>query len=175
MSASNAQIAQILAEIGEYLAMQNVPFKPRAYAKAAENVAGWSEELAAIYQSGGIGALRDIPGVGAAIAEKIEEILKTGRLKYYQDLKKKTPVDLAALSNIEGLGPKSIRKFYQKLGVKNLADLELAAKQGKIRQLPGFGQKSEEKILKGIGFAQESGGRFILGQILPEEIGRAHV
>lgn len=157
-----------MGEIGEYLEMQNIPFKPRAYVKAAQVISGLEEEIGEIYGKGGLGALEEIPGVGVSIAEKIEELLKTGRCRYYEDLKKKTPVDLSELSAIEGLGPKSVKKLYQKLGVKNLADLEKAAGAGKIARLEGFGKKSEDNILKGIEFVKKSGGRFILGFAMPE-------
>ncbi|MGC9598942.1 MAG: DNA polymerase/3'-5' exonuclease PolX [Minisyncoccia bacterium] len=165
---SNQSVAELLREIGEYLEMQNIPFKPRAYQKAALAIEGLEEEAADIYQRGGIKALKEIPGVGVSIAEKIEEFVRTGKVRYYEDLKKKTPVNLESLSRVEGLGPKSIKKLYQKLGVSDLAGLEKAAKAGKIAKLTGFGEKSEEKILKGIGFAKSSGSRFLLGYMMPQ-------
>ncbi len=167
MPLSNTEIARILTEIGEYLEMQNVPFKPRAYEKAALAIGEMEDEAGEIYKKGGLKALEEIPGVGASIAEKIEELVKTGRSKYYEELKKKAPVDLSELTRIEGLGPKSIKKLYQRLGVKNVKDLEKAAASGKIRKLQGFGEKSEQKILTGIEFLKKSGGRFLLGNALP--------
>jgi DNA polymerase (family X) len=164
---SNAAIAEILREIGAYLDMQKVPFKPRAYEKAAQVIDGLEEEVAETYKIGGVKALLGIPGVGASIAGAIEELIKTGKIKQYEDLKKSTPVRLDQLAKVEGLGPKSIQRLYQELGIKNLADLEKAAKAGKIAKLEGFGKKSEEKILKNIGFAEQSGQRFILGYMLP--------
>jgi DNA polymerase (family 10) len=165
---SNANIAEVLYEIGEYLEMQDIPFKPRAYEKAAQAIEGLEETASEIYKKGGIKALEEIPGVGVSIAEKIEELLKTGHSKYYEGLKKKTPVNLEEFKAIEGLGPKSIKKLYRELGVKNLETLEKAARAGKIAKLAGFGKKSEEKILKGIEFVKKSGGRFVLGFIMPE-------
>lgn len=164
---SNQAVAEILREIGEYLEMQNIPFKPRAYEKAAMIVDGLEDEVSDIYEKGGVKALKEIPGVGESIAEKIEEFIKTGKVQYFEGLKKKTPVDLSELSRVEGLGPKSIKKLYQTLGVSNLSELEKAAKDGKIAKLTGFGKKSEDKILKGIGFAKKSGERFILGFMMP--------
>lgn len=171
---SNHVIAEILHGISEYLAMQDIPFKPRAYEKAALVVESLEEQISTIYADGGIKALEEIPGIGKSIAEKIEELLTTGRVKYYEELKKKTPVNLSELSRIEGLGPKSVKKLYQSLGVKTIADLEKAAKTDKIAKLEGFGEKSQEKILKSIGFARQhatggagGGKRFILGHILP--------
>src|SRR3989344_71390 len=163
----NDEVARILFEDSEYLAMQNVAFKPRAYEKAAEAVADLEEDLNELYKKEGLKALKQIPGVGVSIAEKIEELLKTGKLKYYDELKKKTPVNLSQFVGIEGLGPKKIKKLYQELGVRTITDLEKAAKAGKIRDLPTFGIKSEENILKGIEFQKKHAGRFLLGYIFP--------
>lgn len=165
---SNQEIADVLRWIAEYLEMESVLFKPRAYEKAAGAVESLSEDVSEIYEKGGLKAVEDIPGVGVSIAEKIEELIKTGKLKYFEDLKKKIPVDLKTLSSIEGLGPKHIKTLYKKLNIKNIADLEVAAKAGKIRDLEGFGKKSEENILKGIEFKKQSGNRFILGFVMPE-------
>ena len=152
--------------------MQGVPFKPRAYEKVAEVIDNLEEDIALIYEKGGVKALGEIPGVGISISLAIEEFLKNGRIKYHEELKKKTPVDLATLTQVEGLGPKNIKRLYEKLKVKSLDDLEAAAKAHKIRDLEGFGEKSEEKIIKGIEFLRKSGGRFVIGSIMPivEEI-----
>ncbi len=164
----NREVAKILAEIGEYLGMQEVAFKPRAYERVAQTIDGLEESVSEIYEKGGIKALQEIPGVGVSIAESIEEFLTTGKIKYHEALKKKTPVDLSTLMRVEGLGPRNIKRLYEKLKVKNLDDLERVAKLGKIRNLEGFGEKSEEKIFKGIGFLRRLGGRFVLGLIMPQ-------
>jgi DNA polymerase (family 10) len=164
----NSEIAKILYEIAEYLEMQDIPFKPRAYEKAAGNIESLEESVEQIYKKGGLKAVEDIPGVGASIGEKIEEALRTGHVKFYEQLKKKTPVDLGSLSGVEGLGPKKIKVLYKKLGVKNLKDLEKAAKGEKIRNLAGFGEKSEKNILEGIEFLKKGTGRFLLGHIEPQ-------
>ena len=109
-----------------------------------------------------------IPGVGKGIAFHIATILKGRSFPEYAKLKKKIPVDISALSSIEGVGPKMIKTLYEKLKIRNVADLEKAAKAGKIRKIPYFGEKSEEKILKGIEFFKKSGGRRVLGHVLPE-------
>lgn len=157
----------MLREIGEYLDMQGVPFKPRAYEKVAEVVEALDGEISDVYREGGLKAVEDIPGVGLSIAEKIEELLKTGKSKYYEELKKKTPVNLAELSGIQGLGPRKIGALYKELGVTNLAELEAVALAGKIKQLKGFGEKSEQNILQGIAFLKSFGGRKPLGVVLP--------
>jgi DNA polymerase (family 10) len=164
---SNKEIAKILYEISQILEMQNVPFKPRAYEKAAMGVEASDLEAADIYKSGGIKALEQIPGIGTSIAEKIEELLKTNRLKYYADLKKKFPINISELSAIEGLGAKTIATLYKKLGVKNLKTLGEAARKGKISRLPHFGEQSEKKILQGIEFVKTTGSRMLLSEALP--------
>ncbi len=165
---TNQEIARVLRDIGEYLAMGDVPFKPRAYEKVAEEIGSLEDEVSDLYARGGSKALKDIPGVGKSIAEHIEELLKTGKLKYYEQLKREVPVDLSTLTNVEGLGPKKIKVLYEKLKIRNLADLERAAGLGKIATLKGFGKKSEENILKGIKFVKRSSGRFLLGAVMPE-------
>lgn len=164
----NQDLARIFREMGEYLDMQGVQFKPRAYEKAAETIAALGEEVDDVYKKGGLKALLEIPGVGRGLAEKMEEFIKTRRIKEYEALKKKTPVKLDELTAVEGLGPKSIKKLYQRLGVRDLKGLEKAAQSGKIGKLEGFGKKSEENILKGIGFLKTSGGRRLLGYAEPE-------
>jgi DNA polymerase (family 10) len=164
---TNAEIARVMREISVFLDMEGVPFKPRAYEKVAYAVEAVDEPIADIYQRGGIKAVEKIPGVGKSIAEKIVTLIETGRLPYHQELRRKTPVDVAGLTAIEGLGPKNIKVLYEELGVRSVADLEEAALAGKIRDLPHFGEKSEQKILKGIGFVKKSTGRFSLGAVLP--------
>ncbi|MBI4529099.1 MAG: DNA polymerase/3'-5' exonuclease PolX [Deltaproteobacteria bacterium] len=163
----NTELAQIFREIGLYLDMQGVEFKPRAYEKVALALEALEEPVSEIYNRGGLKALCEIPGVGKAIAEKIEEIIKTGKLTYHEELRTGMPVDLRGLTAIEGVGPKIIKILYEKLGIKEVADLERAAREGKIRGLPHLGEKMEQKILKGIEFVKQGGGRFLLGSILP--------
>ena len=163
IESTNRSIAEVLGQIGDYLEMQKVQFKPRAFQKVSQTIDALEEEVTEVYKRGGIKGLMEIPGIGMGIAQYIEEMLKTGHSKYYEELAHDTPVRLDQLARIEGLGPKSIQKLYQELGIKNLKDLEKAAKAGKIAKVEGFGEKSEEKILKGISFAEDSGKRFVLG------------
>ena len=164
----NREISKILYEIGEYLKIKGVAFKPRAYEEAGYSIENLEEEVSNIYKKWGLKAVEDIPGVGVSIALKIEELLKTGRLKYYEKLKKSFPVKIGELSAIEGIGPKMIFKLYKKLNIRSISDLERAAKTNKIAKITGFGKKTEEKILKGIEFLRKSGGRFLLGVVLPQ-------
>lgn len=166
-SMRNSEIAQIFREIALYLEMQEERFKPRAYEKVAYALEALEEPVAELYRRGGVKELRTIPGVGEAIAEKIEEIIKTGKLRYYEELREEMPVDIRSLTAIEGVGPKIVKVLYEELGVKELGDLERAARAGKIRGLPHFGEKMEQKILKGIEFLKQGSGRFPLGSVLP--------
>ncbi|OGY68078.1 MAG: DNA polymerase III [Candidatus Harrisonbacteria bacterium RIFCSPLOWO2_02_FULL_45_10c] len=163
----NTEIARIMFDIAAYLAMEDDLFRSRAYEKAAESIADLGAGLSEVYAAGSTKALEAIPGVGPSIAEKIEELLKTGRLKYYEQLKHKLPVNLQELRSVEGLGPKTINTLYKELKIKNLKDLERAALSGKIRKLPGFGEKTEERILKSIAFVKKSGGRTITAYAMP--------
>ena len=163
----NQELSTIFTEMAELLAMKEVPFKPRAFEKAALAIGELSESVADIYKKGGIFSLEEIPGVGRGIAERIEEYIKTGHIKDYEALKKKMPVRLEELTRIEGIGPKIIKVLYEKLGIRTARQLEQAARAGKIARLPRFGKKSEEKILKSIAFFKQAGGRMPIGEALP--------
>ena len=164
----NKEIANIFYEIADFLEIEGIVFKPYAYQKAALILENLEKDVFDIYKIGGKDALKKIPGIGTSMADKIEEYLITGKIKYYQDLKKKMPVKIQELTAVEGLGPRKIKILYQKLKIKNIKDLEKAAKSGKIAPLFGFGKKTEKNILEGIKFLKRSKGRFLLGNILPE-------
>jgi len=165
---TNQELAKIFYEIASYLEMEDVPFKPQAYERAAMGLEALSEDVEKIYKEGGEPTIEKIPGVGKSLAEKIIEYLKTGKIKYYEDFKKKMPVAMEELTAVEGIGPKMVRDLWKYLKIKNLKDLEKAARAGKIRKLPNFGEKSEQNILEGIEFLKRGQGRFLLGEILPE-------
>jgi len=164
----NQELAKIFYEMADYLRMDNVAFKPFAYQRAADSLDSSEEDVEKVYKEGGLAALEKIPGVGKSIAEKIEEYLKTGKIKTYDELKKRTPIDLEEIIAVEGMGPKRTKILYQKLGIKNLKELEKAAKKHKISSLFGFKEKTEKNILEGIAFLKKSKGRFLLGEILLE-------
>lgn len=164
----NQELAKILYEIGDFLESEDVPFKPYAYQKAAITIDTLEEDVADIYERGGLKELENIPGVGESIAQKMEEFIKTGKIKYYNELKRKLPVKLDEITAVEGMGPKRARLLFQKLGVADLKDLERAAKKNKIAELEGFGEKTQANILQGIEFLKRSKGRFLLNEILPK-------
>jgi DNA polymerase (family 10) len=165
----NQLVAQILNEIADMLDMQGVEFKPRAYRRAARTIDSLGQPIEQIYAEG---KLEDLPGVGEAIAKKIGEIIETGSLKYRDELKAKTPVDLEGILAVEGIGPKTAGLLFKRLGIKSLDDLERAAKEHKIREIKRLGPKTEENILSSIELAKTRKVRTLLGDALPvaEEI-----
>lgn len=164
----NHNLAKILREISVLLEMKGVEFKPQAYEKVAHSVEILEEDVREIYKKGGTKALEEISGVGKGIAEKIEEYLKTHHIQEYDQLKKEIPVKIDELSAVEGIGSKTILRLYRELGIKTRAQLEKAAQAGKLRDIEGFGQKTEENILRSIGFLKKEHGRFILGFVMPQ-------
>jgi DNA polymerase (family 10) len=159
----NYEVARILHEIAIYEEMKGEKFKPRAYEKASIYIESLSDDLGDIFKKGGIKALMELPGVGKSIAEKLVEIIKSGKLVYHEELKRQLPVDVTTLSAIEGIGPKTVKVLYEKLGITNIEELEKAVRKKQLRTIPDFGEKSEQKILNGIEFFKKShGGRFNL-------------
>jgi len=165
---TNHEISKILLEMSILLEMDGVQFKPRAYEKAALEIESLDTEAKEIYEKGGIDALMNIPGVGKGIAEHLRDLFEKGHFKEYEDLRKKMPVSISELTAVEGVGPKMVKTLWEKLKIRNLEDLEKAAKAGKIKVLEHFGEKSEQKILKGIEFLKKSGGRRVLGHVFSE-------
>jgi DNA polymerase (family 10) len=163
----NQELAKIFFEMADYLEIEGVSFKPYAYRRVALFLDNSKEDVGEIYRNGGIKALKEISGVGEGIAKAIEEYLKNGKIKHFEALKKKLPLKVDELLKVESLGPKKIKVLYQKLGIKNLKDLEKAAKTHKIIPLFGFGEKTEKNILQGLEFLKQSKGRFLLGEIMP--------
>lgn len=163
----NQEIAKIFRWIAFILEAYNVPFKPRAHERAAESLESLGQDVKDIYETSGVKGLKEIPAIGQALAEHIEEYIKTKNVKEYDELRKKFPVDVEELSSIEGLGPKKVRELYEKLKIKNLADLEKAVSLGKVASLARFGKKSEDNIKRGIEFTKKSSGRLPLGHVLP--------
>lgn len=149
-----------------FLEMADVAFKPRAYEKAAHVIEALEKPLRELYAVGGAKALDEIPSVGTGIAKRIVELLETGRCRELEQMRERTPVDVVALANVEGLGPKHIRELYDALHVRTLKELESAAREGRIRTQPHFGEKSEQKLLKGLAFLRESEGRRPIGSVL---------
>lgn len=167
MNLINEQIAKIFDEMAVFFDMEGIAFKPRAYEKAAENIRNFSEGIDSVYSEKGRKGLNAISGVGTGLAEKIEEFLKTKRIAEYEVYQKKYPIRISELRAVEGIGPKVILALYKNLGVRTVADLLQAVKRHKLRGMPGFGEKKEEHIAQSLVFFEQSGGRRILGHVLP--------
>ncbi len=162
----NQDLANIFYEIAFLLEMDGVPFKPAAYEKAAIVLETLEEDIEKIYQDKGIKGFEAMPGIGRGIAQRMEEYIKTGKISFYQYLKKKMPIDIGVLDSIEGMGPRKIKVLYDKLGIKNVKDLEKAAKNHEIAKLFGFGHKTEGNILQGIEFLKRNKGRFLFSDAI---------
>ena len=135
-----------------------------AYRKASENLMTLGREASEYWKEG---KLREIPGVGKAIAEKIDELLNTGKLEFLEKLKLEVPASLADWLQVPGLGPKKIALIWKTLNITALSELETAAKNGQLRDLPGMGTKSENAILEGIASLARRSGRIPLGRAYP--------
>lgn len=163
----NAELANLLFEFADVLEMKGVDWKPKAYRRAAHSVESLSEPIESIYKKGGEKALKDLPGVGEHIAKKIGEFLKTGRIKEYESEKKGLPKNIESLLHVRGLGPKKVMLLYKKKGIGSVDELLKAAKGGKLRDLAGFGEKSEKEILRNLEILREGQERHLLGSTLP--------
>jgi len=142
------QVAEILVEIGTLLELKGEnPFKTRAYANGARTLEGLNESLTKLVAEKRLG---EIKGIGAALEQKITELVETGKLKYYDELKASIPPGLIEMLEISGLGPKKIQALNKKLGVDSIEKLEAACKTGKVAELDGFGEKTQANILEGI-------------------------
>ncbi len=166
----NAELAKAMRDIGFLTEVEdgdNAQFKARAYYRAADTIASLLENVADIYGRQGVAGLLEIPSIGKAIAAKIEEFIKTGRMRHLEELKEKIPINVDEFYGIEGIGPKTVKMLYDKLQIKSLAELETAASQGRLRNVPGFTERKEQDILKRIEFFKRGKGRRIIGEIYP--------
>ncbi|MFZ5808123.1 MAG: DNA polymerase/3'-5' exonuclease PolX [Chloroflexota bacterium] len=162
---SNQKLADTFNLIADLLEIKGeVIYKILAYRKAAESLAELNNDAFEIWQQG---KLTEIPGVGKAIAEKIEELFTTGQLGFLEKLTAEVPVSLAEMLQVPDLGPKKIGLFWKELGITNLNELEAAARAGKLRTLPGMGEKSEARILSGIEAYKRRSARLPIGQAYP--------
>lgn len=163
----NSEIAKNLWLISIYENMQNSDFKARAYEKASRIIESLPEELAHIYDRGGMEEILKIPGIGKGIGKKIEDFLTVGKTKHLERLKKNIPVEVEEILKLEGIGPKTIKVLWEKLKVKSISDLKKAAQNHQIQKISGFGPKKEKEILQSIEFYQKHKDRFLLGEMLP--------
>ncbi len=144
----NRDIADIFATIADMLAIRGDQIhRVLAYRRAAESITELGRDINQVYEEG---TLTEIPGIGKTLADKIEEMLTTGKLAFYDRLAQEIPPTLVEMLRVEGLGPKRVKQIYDSLGITTLAELTEAAQAGKLRELPGLGSKSEAKLVAAI-------------------------
>jgi DNA polymerase (family 10) len=157
----NLEIARIFNNIADLLEIKgDNPFKIRAYRRAALNLESIAEDLATISARGD---LREIPGIGKDLSQKIEEYLRIGSMSYYEELKREIPESLLDLVAIQGVGPKKAKLFHDTLGITSIDELQDMAQSHQLQGIPGIKEKTEENILRGIAFYKQGVGRMTMG------------
>lgn len=163
MSMTNAGVARVFHQMAVMLELEGAnPFRIRAYREAARIVETMAEPLAAVAERDK--GLEQIPGIGKDLAQKIRDLLVSGRTAAHDELREKYPDDLVALTDLQGLGARRVKMLVDSLGIRDRAGLEAAARAGKLRDLPGFGLKTEQKILQSIANVAQWSGRVMLSQ-----------
>ncbi|MFL7812003.1 MAG: helix-hairpin-helix domain-containing protein, partial [Anaerolineae bacterium] len=159
---TNDEIAEIFIRVAEILAIQGEPSRRvRAYERAAESISGLEREVADVWRDG---TLTDIPGIGDVLAEKIVEMLTTGRLAFYERLQQEVPPGVVAMLRISGVGPRSAARFWKELGVTTIEELEEAARAGRVRELSRMGARTEANLIEAIEALHRWEGRVPLGR-----------
>jgi len=158
---TNADVARVLARIATMLEIDGAnPFRVRAYREGARVIESQVEPIATLAAAeGGLAAL---PGIGKDLAQKILEIAETGTTGIYDEMQAKIPLEVVGFTELQGLGPKRVKTLYDQLGIQDRAGLEAAARDGKLRDLPGFGEKVEQNVLKALASARQWEGRMPL-------------
>jgi DNA polymerase (family 10) len=162
---TNHEIAEVFEEIGDMMdILGENRFKVLAYRRAAENILNLGKDIRTYWKAGN---LQEIPGIGKAIAEKIDELLTTGRLEFYERLQDQVPPGVVSLLDIPDVGPKTAKLLWERMGLQSVAEVEAAARSGQLRELPGLGSRSEAKILAGIEALYRRSDRIPLGTAWP--------
>jgi len=163
------EIIKILEEISLLLELKGEnPFKARSYLVAARSLEALEEDLPDLVQQGRLGSIK---GVGEALSKKIGELVLTGHLDYYDSLKASIPPGHFEMLRIPGLGPKKIKALYDRLGIETVGELEYACHENRLTELPGFGRKTQEKILEGIGHIRRYRERRLYVEVIGEAEG----
>src|SRR6058998_185531 len=159
------KVAEVLVNIATLLELKGEnPFKTRAYHNAARALEGMSEALDKVI---GEERLAEVKGIGDSIAKKICELVTTGKLAYYEQLKAATPPGLVAMLEIPGVGPKKIKVLHDTLGIETVEQLEKAWKDGQVATLKGFGEKTAQNICDGINRRRAYASRHLISEALP--------
>jgi DNA polymerase (family 10) len=160
----NAEVAKVFQDIADLLELKGEnPFKIRAYQRAVFSLEHLPQEVEELV---GEGRLREVPGVGEAIAKKITELVTTGRLKYYEELKAEFPPGISALLEVPGIGPKTAMRLGKELDIKSLDELEAAIAEGKVASLPRLGEKTAENIRRHIQALRRKDRRIPIGEAM---------
>jgi DNA polymerase (family 10) len=162
----NDEVAARLAEFADRLEADGVEYKPNVYRRAADNIRDHTEPIEELAAEGA-DAVAAIDGVGDAISGKVVEYIETGEIEELAALREDIPVDIVALTRVEGVGPKTVGTLHEALGIETLDDLAAAAEAGRIREVSGFGAKTEQNIRENVAFAREAQGRERLGDARP--------
>src|SRR6266436_2225760 len=159
------QVAAVLVNISTLLELKDEnPFKTRAYTNAARALEGLSEPLDKIIADEKLG---EVKGIGESVQKKICELVTTGKLVYYEELKAATPPGLVLMLEIPGIGPKKIKALHDELGIETIEQLEQACKEGKVAKLKGFGEKTQTNICEGINRRRAYASRHLISDALP--------
>jgi DNA polymerase (family X) len=165
---TNKEFIEIFDEIAELLELKNEDhFKIRAYHELSQFLSGYGRELSDIYAKGGKKALLEVEHIGEGIGKKVVELLTTGKLVYLEELKKSLPEGLENFLKIPGMGPKTAITIADKFKIKTIIELENILREGRVKDLKGFGKKTEEKLLKGIDIYKKGLERKMLGEAYP--------
>lgn len=145
---TNSEVSALLRRIADMLEIKGeVMYKALAYRKVADSIEALGVDVQELWRQN---RLREIPGVGDALHKKLDELLRTGRMEYYEKLQNQVPAGVVDLLAIPEVGPKKARVLWQVLGATSVAEVEQAARAGRLRDLPGLGARSEQRILESI-------------------------
>lgn len=161
----NRRIAGILETIGQLLELRDEnPFKVRAYRNAARTLEGLPTEAQALIQEKTLG---EVPGIGRALEEKITQLVTTGKMDYFEELRREVPEGVLAMLQIPSLGPKKVRALWKEAGITTLDELRASCRDDRVAPLKGFGSKTQKKILEGLEFRLRHQGQCLLGTAMP--------
>src|SRR4029450_11085164 len=168
---TKGDIASVLEKIATLLELKDEnPFKIRAYTNAARAIETFGANVSNFQDEE---AVAKIPGIGKSIALKIKELDETGSLKYFQELSAEFPIGILELFSLPGLGAKKIKGLHTKLGISSIKQLQRACEQGRVAELPGFGETTQQKICEAIARRASHVGSFQFGQVAADHDARA--
>lgn len=161
----NRELADLFEKMADILEFKGEnPFKISAYRKASRIIGDLTQDIEEIAEQG---ELKNIPGIGEGMAQKVVEYLKTGKISRFEEVKKGVPDELIAIMDIPGMGPKTLALIHKERGINNLSQLEKAVEDSSLTDLPGMGEKKIENIKRGIQLLKQSKGRMNLGVAFP--------